>query len=53
MAKGAKVQTFINGNLCVDMDDPKGAKRGIIAFQLHSGGPTEVRFKDLKVELLD
>jgi putative heme-binding domain-containing protein len=53
VAKGAKVQTFINGNLCVDLDDPKGAKRGIIAFQLHSGGPTEVRFKDLKVELLD
>lgn len=53
VAKGSKVQTFINGNLCVDLDDRKGARRGIIGFQLHSGGPTEVRYKDLKVELLD
>ena len=53
IAKGSKVQTFINGQKCVDLDDPPGARRGIIAFQLHSGGPTEVRFKDLQVELLD
>ena len=30
---------------------PPGAKRGIFALQLHSGGPMEVRFKDLKLEL--
>ena len=35
----------------MDLDDPKGARRGIIAFQLHSGGDMEVRFKDLKLEL--
>jgi hypothetical protein len=51
IASGSKVQTFINGKLCVDVDDPKGAKRGIFALQIHSGGPMEVRFKDLKLEL--
>ncbi len=52
VARGSKVQTFINGQKCVDLDDPKGARRGIVAFQLHSGGKTEVRFKDIKLELL-
>ncbi len=51
VAKGGKIQTFINGRKCVDLDDPSGAKRGIFAFQLHSGGPTEVRFKDVKLEV--
>jgi hypothetical protein len=35
----------------VDLDDPDGARRGIFALQVHSGGPTEVRFKDLKLEV--
>ena len=28
-----------------------GAKRGVFALQLHAGGPTEVRVKDLKLEV--
>jgi putative heme-binding domain-containing protein len=51
LAVGSKIRTAINGKLCVDLDDPKGAKQGIIAFQLHSGGPMEVRYKDLQLEL--
>jgi putative membrane-bound dehydrogenase-like protein len=51
-AKGSKVRTWINGQLCVDLDDPKLARRGVIAFQIHSGGPMEVRFKDIKLEVL-
>ncbi len=51
MAVGSKIHTLLNGKPCVDLDDPKGARRGIFAFQLHSGGPTEVRFKDLKLEI--
>jgi hypothetical protein len=51
-AKGGKVRTWINGQLCVDLDDPKLAKKGLIAVQLHSGGPMEVRFKDVKLEVL-
>ena len=51
-AVGSQVQTWINGKACVDLDDPPGARRGIFAFQIHSGGAMEVRFKDLKLEVL-
>ncbi|HEV3168118.1 MAG TPA: PVC-type heme-binding CxxCH protein [Isosphaeraceae bacterium] len=51
LAIGTKIRTRINGKICVDLDDPAGAPRGIFAFQLHSGGPTEVRFRDLKLEV--
>ena len=51
MAVGSKIRTFINGKLSVDLDDPPGPRRGIIALQVHSGGPTEVRFRDLELEL--
>ena len=46
------MKIWINGNLCTDYTDDKLAKRGIIGLQLHSGGPLEVRFKDLKLEVL-
>ncbi len=49
---GSKIRTTINGQPCVTLDDPQGARRGILAFQLHSGGPTEVRYKDLKVRVV-
>jgi putative heme-binding domain-containing protein len=51
LAVGSRIRTALNGHPCVDLDDPAGARRGIIAFQLHSGGPLEVRFKDLRLEL--
>lgn len=51
VAVGSRVQTFINGKPCVDLDDPPGARRGIVALQLHSGGPFEVRYKDFELEL--
>ena len=52
VANGSHIQTWINGHACVDLNDPDGARRGVFAFQLHSGGPTEVRFRniDLKVQ---
>jgi putative membrane-bound dehydrogenase-like protein len=53
VAIGSRVRTFINGQQCVDLDDPAGARRGVIGLQIHSGGKTEVRFKNLKLELLD
>ncbi|WP_254053661.1 PVC-type heme-binding CxxCH protein [Singulisphaera sp. GP187] len=52
VAVGSKIKTAINGKACADLDDPTGARRGIFAFQLHSGGPTEVRYKDLRLELI-
>jgi hypothetical protein len=51
LAVGNHIQTAINGNACVDLKDPKGATQGIIAFQLHSGGPMEVRYKNFEVEV--
>ena len=51
LAVGSQIRTFINGKSCAVLDDPTGARRGIIAFQLHSGGPTEVRYKDFKIDL--
>jgi hypothetical protein len=51
VAVGPRIRTYLNGKECVDLDDPQGARRGIFALQLHAGGPMEVRFKDLKLEL--
>lgn len=51
-AVGNHVKTWLNGKLCVDIDDPEGAKSGIIAFQLHSGGATEVRFRGMELKLI-
>jgi hypothetical protein len=51
LAVGSRIRTAINGQVCVDLDDPQGARRGIVALQIHSGGPTEVRFKDFELEL--
>ena len=51
VAVGPSIRTFINGKPCAILDDPSGARRGIFALQLHSGEATEVRFKDLSLEL--
>ncbi|WP_152051280.1 PVC-type heme-binding CxxCH protein [Tautonia marina] len=53
IARGSKITTSINGKPCVDLDDPEGSRRGIFALQLHSGGPMEVRFRNLVLEPLD
>jgi putative membrane-bound dehydrogenase-like protein len=52
IAEGPHIRTWINGKPCVDLKDAEGAKRGVFALQLHSGGPTEVRFRNLKLEVL-
>jgi len=52
IAQGSKVKTYLNGQLCVDLDDEKVSRRGIFGLQIHSGGPMEVRFKDIKLEVL-
>lgn len=45
------IQTAINGNKCVDLKDPDGALQGIVAFQVHSGGPMEVRYRNFQLEV--
>jgi putative heme-binding domain-containing protein len=51
LAVGSKIRTVLNGHLCTDLDDPKVARSGIIGLQMHAGGPLEVRFKDIQLEL--
>jgi putative membrane-bound dehydrogenase-like protein len=51
VAQGSRLRTRINGQPCVDLDDQEGSQRGVFALQLHSGGATEVRFRNLKLEL--
>jgi putative membrane-bound dehydrogenase-like protein len=51
LAVGAKIRTAINGHVCVDLDDPKISRHGMIGLQMHSGGPTDVRFKDFQLEI--
>lgn len=51
-ARGSRVRTWINGKTCVDIDDPKLSRRGIIALQIHSGPAMEVRFKELRLEVI-
>jgi putative membrane-bound dehydrogenase-like protein len=52
VAEGAHIKTWINGHLCVDLNDEKVSRRGIFGLQIHSGGPMEVRFKDIKFEVV-
>jgi len=56
VAKGGHLQHFINGVLTVDVTDETaiGAKKGLLAFQLHRG-PTgmTVQFKDIILTKLD
>jgi hypothetical protein len=44
---GKRVTITVNGVKTVDEEFPKMPDSGIIAFQLHAGGPMEVTFKDI------
>ena len=55
-AKGSKVTQEINGTVTIELDDQdekKAAKEGIIALQYHSPGDFEVRFKNIRIKLLE
>ena len=45
---GKHVTIKVNGETTVDQDFPKLPDTGIIAWQLHAGGPMEVTFKNIK-----
>jgi putative heme-binding domain-containing protein len=51
LAVGHRIQTAINGHTCVDLNDPDGDLQGMTAFQIHSGGPMTVQFKNFQLEL--
>jgi hypothetical protein len=49
VAKGGHLRHFINGVQTVDVTDETavGARKGLLALQLHAGPPMVVQFKDL------
>ncbi len=49
VAEGNHLQHFINGKQTVDVIDEttEGAKKGVLALQLHAGSPMQVQFKDI------
>jgi formylglycine-generating enzyme required for sulfatase activity/serine/threonine protein kinase len=51
-ASGDRVRVSLNGLLFADRTDPIFDKRGIIGLQVHTGPPTEVRFKDIEIKEL-
>jgi len=51
LAVGGRVQLAINGVRTVDFTDTEGLRQGVIAPQVHAGGPTEVRFRNFRIEL--
>lgn len=52
-AEGRRIRTFINGVLGVDYTEPdeKIPQKGKLGLQIHSGGPAEVWFKDITIEI--
>ena len=47
---GGKVETWLNGNLMITLDDKMIAgANGIIALQIHSGGGIKVQWRNIKV----
>jgi hypothetical protein len=55
VAKGNTLQHFINGKQTievVDQDEKRAAKEGILAFQIHTGPPMVVQFKDIVLKEL-
>lgn len=51
-ADGDHITQVLNGHTTVDVQDPEGAKRGIIALQLHKGRDMEISFKDILLKKL-
>ena len=53
-ATGDKIVLSINGKKSVEYHEPDAAimRSGLLAVQLHAGGPTEIQFKDVMIQPL-
>jgi predicted esterase/prenyltransferase beta subunit len=53
-ATGDKIVLSINGKKSVEYHEPEAAvaRSGLLAVQLHAGGPTEIQFKDAMIQPL-
>ena len=49
LAVDHRIWTTINGKLCVAIEDPQGELSGKIAFQIHSGSPQTVHYRNPKL----
>jgi len=51
-AFGDRIVVYLNGAVSVDYreTDPKIAREGLIALQVHAGEPMEVQFKDIQIQ---
>ena len=53
LCEGNRVQTWLNGEQMVDIEDEKiGAGNGRIALQIHDGGGIKVRWRNLHIKTL-
>lgn len=52
-ADGDHIKMELNGVTTVDIQDPEGEKRGVIALQLHRGHDMKISFKDIAIKSLD
>ncbi len=52
-ADGDHIRQEINGVTTVDIQDPDGEKKGVIALQLHRGHDMQISFKDVEIKVLD
>ncbi|WP_437185400.1 PVC-type heme-binding CxxCH protein [Planctomicrobium sp. SH668] len=50
---GSRTQLYLNGQKTAEVNDPQAARKGVIGLQIHSGGPMEIRFRNLELKLLE
>ena len=52
--EGRRIQLWINGHKTCDYTEPDTAipQKGIIGLQIHGGGPSEARYKDISIREL-
>jgi hypothetical protein len=54
-AQGSRIQIWLNGFKTIDYqeEEPGIAQSGVVCLQIHSGKPSEARFKDIELMQLD
>ncbi|MEO5957757.1 MAG: DUF1080 domain-containing protein, partial [Opitutaceae bacterium] len=55
VAEGNHIRQWLNGTLTADvtdLDEPRAAKSGVLAFQLHVGPPMRIQFKNVQLKTL-
>ena len=56
IAKGSRIQHYLNGQLVLDCTDDhpeKAFSEGVLALQLHAGAPMWAEFKDIRLRVID